>query len=59
MDARIKQVVLEMLRLGEKPEEVRESLLHAGRLLNELHDYQPNHDMADFHRAYKDADFRP
>jgi hypothetical protein len=45
--------------LGEKPEEVRESLLHAGRLLNELHDYQPNHDMADFHRAYKDADFRP
>jgi hypothetical protein len=59
MDARIKQLMLEMLRMGEKPEVLQESLEEARNLLRHMHDYKPNHDMADFYRAYKDADFRP
>lgn len=59
MDARIKQLVLEMLRMGEEPEVIQQSLIRATRLLGDVEAYQPNHDMADFYRAYKDADFRP
>ena len=59
MDARIKQLVLEMLRMGENPEEIQKSLEQAYGLLHHVKDYEPNHDMADFYRAYKDADFRP
>lgn len=59
MDARVKQLVLEMLRLGEKPEVIMTSLIQASKLLNDVEVYVPNHDMADFYRAYKDADFRP
>lgn len=59
MDARIKQLVLEMLRMGEDPYQIQESLDRAYNLLNGIKHYQPNHDMADFYRAYKDADHRP
>lgn len=59
MDARIKQLILEMLRMGEDPYQIQESLDRAYNLLNGIKHYQPNHDMADFYRAYKDADFRP
>lgn len=59
MDARVKQLVLEMLRMGEKPEDIWTSLIQASKLLNNVETYEPNHDMADFYRAYKDADFRP
>lgn len=59
MNGKLKQCVLEMLRMGEKPEEIQKSLEQAHGLLHHVKDYEPNHDMADFHRAYKDADFRP
>jgi hypothetical protein len=59
MDARIKQLMLEMLRMGEDPEEIQRSLADAHSILNKVKSYEPNHDMADFYRAYKDADFRP
>jgi hypothetical protein len=59
MDARIKQVVLEMLRMGVDPEVVHDSMKEAMCLLGGIKSYKPNHDMADFYRAYKDADFRP
>lgn len=59
MDARIKQLILEMLRMGEDPYQIQESLDRAYNLLNGIKHYQPNHDMADFYRAYKDADHRP
>jgi hypothetical protein len=59
MDARIKQLVLEMLRMGEDPEQITTSLIQASKLLHDVKGYVPNHDMADFYRAYKDADFRP
>ena len=59
MDARIKQVILEMLRMGEDPTDIHDSMKEAISLLGGLKTYTPNHDMADFHRAYKDADFRP
>lgn len=59
MDAKIKQVLLEMLRMGEQPEVIMKSLEEAHGMLNHVKNYEPNHDMADFHRAYKDADHRP
>lgn len=59
MNGKLKQCVLEMLRMGENPEEIQKSLEQAHGLLQHVKDYEPNHDMADFHRAYKDADFRP
>jgi hypothetical protein len=59
MDARIKQVVMEMLRMGEDPEEITKSLGEAYGLMFDVKKYSPNHDLADFYRAYKDADFRP
>jgi hypothetical protein len=59
MDARIKQLILEMLRMGEDPSKIQESLSEAHGYLHSVKTYQPNHDMADFYRAYKDADFRP
>lgn len=59
MDARVKQLVLEMLRMGEKPEDIMTSFLEASRLLHGVEDYIPNHDIADFYRAYKDSDHRP
>lgn len=59
MDARIKQLMLEMLRMGEEPEVIQKSLAQAHDLLHHVKSFEPNHDMADFHRAYKDADHRP
>lgn len=59
MDARIKQLIMEMLRMGEDPIKIQDSLDSAYNLLNGVKQYQPNHDLADFYRAYKDADFRP
>lgn len=59
MDARIKQVIMEMLRMGEDPEEITKSLGEAYNMMYAVKEYKPNHDLADFHRAYKDADFRP
>ncbi len=59
MDARIKQLMLEMLRMGENPEVIQKSIEEAHALLQHVKSYEPNHDMADFYRAYKDADFRP
>ena len=59
MDARIKQMMLEMLRMGEDPEVIKTSLAEAHSYLHNLKTYEPNHDMADFYRAYKDADHRP
>lgn len=59
MDARVKQLTLEMLRMGVDVEEIQRSLAEAHGLLNHVKTYEPNHDMADFYRAYKDADHRP
>ena len=59
MNGKVKQNILEMLRMGEDPEELAESLRQALNYLLLVKSYEPNHDMADFYRAYKDADFRP
>lgn len=59
MNTKIKQCLLEMLRMGEKPEDIMKSLEEAHGMLNHVKNYEPNHDMADFYRAYKDADHRP
>lgn len=59
MNVKIKQCILEMLRMGEQPEEIMKSLELAHGMLNHVKHYEPNHDMADFYRAYKDSDHRP
>lgn len=59
MNQKVKQSILEMLRMGEDPEELAESLRQSLNYLLLVKNYEPNHDMADFYRAYKDADFRP
>lgn len=50
---------MEMLRMGEDPDVVEQSLATALHAMQYVKDYQPDHDIADFYRAYKDADFRP
>lgn len=59
MNEKLKQCIMEMLRMGEDPQKIQASLENAFRSLQGLEHYQPNHDVADFYRAYKDADFRP
>lgn len=59
MDSKIKQVLLEMLRMGADPNDLMTSLAEAHSILHNVKTYTPNHDMADFYRAYKDADHRP
>jgi hypothetical protein len=59
MNDKLKQCVMEMLRMGEDPEDIQLCLEHVHTSLNGIKEYIPNHDMADFYRAYKDADFRP
>jgi len=59
MDARVKQLMLEMLRMGEEPEVIQKSLEEAHTYLRSVKTYEPNHDMADFYRAFKDSDHRP
>lgn len=59
MQSKLKQCILEMLRMGEDPVEIQKSLEEAFHKLIRLKEYEPDHDQADFYRAYKDADFRP
>lgn len=59
MNEKLKQCILEMLRMGEDPNTIAQSLEDAQSKMIGLKDWRPNHDMADFYRAYKDADFRP
>jgi hypothetical protein len=59
MNQKLKQCVMEMLRMGEDPEEIAESCRESLNYLHSLKTYEPNHDLADFYRAYKDAYFRP
>lgn len=59
MNEKIKQLLLEMLRMGEDPDMIARSLEDAHSKMFALKHWRPNHDMADLYRAYKDADFRP
>lgn len=59
MNDKLKQCVMEMLRMGEDPEDIQMALEHLHISLVGIKDYIPDHDRADFARAYKDADFRP
>jgi hypothetical protein len=59
MNDKLKQCVMEMLRMGEDPDKVLAYIEILHRSMSKVKDYQPNHDVADFHRAWKDADFRP
>ena len=59
MQSKLKQCILEMLRMGEDPVEIQKSLEEAFHKLNGIKEYKPDHDVPDFYRALKDADFRP
>jgi hypothetical protein len=59
MNEKLKQCIMEMLRMGEDPDSVCKSLSFAYDCLHNIKGYKPSHDMADLYRAWKDADFRP
>lgn len=60
MENKIKQVVLEMLRMGEDPHEVLSTLSETYRSLSDARDYIPkSSDTFEFYTAIRDADFRP
>lgn len=59
MNPKLKQCILEMLRMGEDPEVLASTLHDAMIDLRGVKNFVPNHDKADFYRAYKDADHRP
>jgi hypothetical protein len=59
MNEKLKQCILETLRMGEDPDKLCNDFEMAFQYLKNIKTYNPNHDMADFYRAYKDADFRP
>lgn len=59
MNEKLKQSVMEMLRMGEDPDKILFAIEQLHYSLRNLKEYKPNHDMADFYRAWKDADHRP
>lgn len=59
MNEKLKQCVMELLRMGVSPDDVTSSLREATGYMSMIKDYKPNHDLADFYRAFKDADHRP
>lgn len=57
---KIKLAVLEMLRMGGDPHEILAILSRAYHDLDSARDYVPtNDDVFEYHKAIKDADFRP
>lgn len=60
MENKIKQAVLEMLRMGGDPHEILAILSRTYHDLDEARDFIPvNNDIAEYNKAIKDADFRP
>lgn len=60
MENKIKQAILEMLRMGEDPHELLTILSSAYHNLSEARDYVPvGNDIQDYAQAIKESDFRP
>ena len=59
MSVKIKQVILEQLRMGENPNMIAEYLMKSYDDIMKAQRYQQNDQVAEFAQAIKDADFRP
>lgn len=59
MEGKLKQAVLECLRMGEDPNEVYKVLERLAGLITEAVHYKPQNAVADFYQAIQDAKYRP
>lgn len=59
MNDKLKQCILEMLRMGEDPYQVQKALGHAWEDVGKAMNYKGENQIAEFAKAIKDADFRP
>lgn len=59
MNSKLKQCILEMLRMGEDPEEIQRALGQAWEDVGKAIHYKGVNQVAEFAQAIKDADFRP
>jgi uncharacterized protein (DUF433 family) len=56
---KLKQCILEMLRMGEDPDKIQEALGVAYHDVEKARTYKGQNQVAEFAQAIKDADFRP
>lgn len=56
---KLKQCILEMLRMGENPDEIQRALAMAYEDVGKAVNYKGYNQVAEFAQAIKDADFRP
>jgi hypothetical protein len=59
MNEKLKQCILEMLRMGEDPYAIQKALGHAWEDIGKAVTYKGENQVAEFAKAIKDADFRP
>lgn len=59
MNGKLKQCILEMLRMGEDPDEVQRALAMAYEDVGKARTYKGENQVAEFAQAIKDSDFRP
>ena len=56
---KLKQCILEMLRMGEDPYQIQKALGHAWEDVAKAVNYKGGDQVAEFAQAIKDSDFRP
>lgn len=59
MSEKLKQCIVEMLRMGEDPEQVQRALGHAWEDVRKAMNYKGVDQVSEFAKAIHDADFRP
>lgn len=59
INQKLKQCILEMLRMGEDPYVLQHALGVAYEDLGKARNYKGENQVAEFAQALKDADFRP
>jgi replication-associated recombination protein RarA len=56
---KLKQCILEMLRMGEDPDKIQRALAYAYEDVGKAKTYEGQNQVAEFAKAIKDSDFRP
>lgn len=59
MNDKLKQCILEMLRMGEDPDVLQTALATAYEDVGKAKRYKGENQVAEFAQAIKDSDFRP
>jgi hypothetical protein len=59
INEKLKQCILEMLRMGEDPAEIQHALGTAYHDVEKARTYKGANQVAEFAQAIKDSDFRP